>query len=65
MKSYNAETGLLVADIVNVNADERILTDGAIDPSKWTPIIFDSVAHTYRAFGPVVGKAFSDGKKIG
>ena len=65
LKSYNAETGLLVADIINVNADERILTDGTIDLSKWTPIVFDGVNHTYRAFGPVVGKAFSDGKKIG
>lgn len=32
------EEGLIIGDIVNVSADESILTDGKIDPSKFTPI---------------------------
>lgn len=54
----------LFADIVNVCADEEVLTDGKIDPSKIKPITFDPVNHTYIELGSVVGKAFSDGKKF-
>lgn len=64
LKSYDAESGVLVADIVNISADESALTDGVIDPDKWQPIVFDGVSHTYRTLGPVVGKAFSDGAKL-
>ena len=58
------EEGLIIGDIVNVSADERILTDGKIDPAKFTPITFDSVNNTYIKLGEVCGKAYSDGKKI-
>ena len=40
-------------------------TDGKIDPAKLEPITYDPVNHTYRKLGDVVGKAFSDGKKLG
>ena len=61
LKSYNPETCLLVGEIVNVCADESVLTDGKIDPEKLRPITFDPVHHVYLALGDKVGNAFSDG----
>lgn len=55
------EDGILVGEIVDVCADECILTDGKIDLAKLKPISYDPVGNTYRAMGEVVGKAFSDG----
>lgn len=63
--SYDEETCRLVGEIVNVCADERILgEDGKIDLNKFSPITFDPVNHNYIKLGDVVGKAFSDGKKL-
>ena len=62
--SYDEKTEQLVGNIVNVAADESILTDGKIDPSKFSPITYDAVNHNYIALGNVVGKAFEDGKKL-
>lgn len=65
LKSYDGETCRMVGEIVNVCADERILgDDGKIDLSKFRPITYDPVHHTYRVLGEVVGKAFCDGKKL-
>lgn len=63
--SYDTSAGCAVGEIVNVSADESILdADGKIDPDKFTPICYDPVHHTYRELGKVVGKAFSDGRKL-
>lgn len=62
VKSYEDE--ILVGEIVNVCADESVLTDGKIDPKKLKPIAYDPVNHTYVGLGNVVGKAFSDGLKL-
>ena len=63
--SYDKESCRLVGEIVNVCADERVLgADGKIDLEKFSPITYDPVAHTYRRLGAVVGKAFSDGKRL-
>lgn len=62
MVSYDLESNHLVGRIVNVSADESILTDGKIDVTKLRPITYDSVSHQYQAIGDAVGKAFSDGK---
>ncbi len=63
--SYDEESCRLVGEIVNVCADERILgDDGKIDLSKFSPITYDPVHHTYLRLGEQVGKAFSDGKKL-
>ncbi len=62
--SYDEESCRLVGGIVNVCADEKILTDGKIDLSKFRPITYDPANHDYIALGEKVGKAFSDGKKI-
>ena len=62
VKSF--EDGILVGEIVNVNADESILTDGKIDPKKLKPISYDPVNNTYLAMGDKVGNAFKDGLKL-
>ena len=62
LKSF--DNGILTGEIVNVNADESILTDGKIDLKKLKPIIYDPVNNTYIGLGEVVGKAFGDGLKL-
>ena len=62
--SYDEESCRLVGEIVNVCADERILTDGKVDLSKFSFIIYDPVNHDYLTLGDKVGKAFSDGLKL-
>jgi hypothetical protein len=44
--------------IVNVMADESVLTDGKIDVAKLRPIIYDTVSKKYHAFGTEVRLAF-------
>ncbi len=56
--------GILVGEVVNMSADECILTDGKVDLDKLQPIVFDAASMTYRAIGEVVGKAWGAGKKF-
>lgn len=62
--SFDEESELLIGEILNVCADESILTDGNIDPVKLNPITYDPVNHGYFTLGEKVGNAFSDGKKL-
>lgn len=62
VKSF--QNGILVGEILNVNADESIITDGNIDPEKLKPITFDPVNNTYIGLGKKVGNAFKDGLKL-
>lgn len=62
VKSY--ENDILVGEIVNVNAEECILTDGRIDPKKLKPITYDPVNHAYIGLGEKVGNAFKDGLQL-
>lgn len=62
--SYNPETCRMVGEIVNVCAQESILTDGNIDPMKLRPITFDGANNTYHVLGEKVGNAFSDGAAL-
>lgn len=62
LKSF--ENGILTGEIVNVSADENVLTDGAIDLTKWKPIGYEPINSTYVAIGEAVGKAFTDGLKL-
>ncbi len=64
LTSYDAESCRLVGEILNVSADENILTDGKVDLQKFRPITFDPANHDYVALGEKAGKAFSDGKKL-
>lgn len=62
--SYDENTGLLLGRIVNVCAEERILTDGRIDLTKFRPITYDPSGHGYYTLGEKVGNAFCDGKAL-
>ena len=63
--SYDKESELLIGEIVNVCAEERILGEtGKIDPDKFNPISYDPVNRHYRVLGEKVGNAFKDGAKL-
>ena len=63
-KVISWEDGILVGEVVNQSADERILTDGKVDLAKLQPIVFDAAGMCYRAIGDVVGGAWDAGKKF-
>ena len=59
------EDGIVIGEIVNVSADERILgADGKIDTGKLNAIVFDPISAIYRKVGEKAGNAFSDGAKL-
>jgi flavin reductase (DIM6/NTAB) family NADH-FMN oxidoreductase RutF len=58
------EDGNVIGEIVNVSADESILTDGNVDYKKLDAIIFDPAAASYIRLGEKVGNAFKDGAKL-
>ena len=62
--SYDPETCRMVGEIVNVCADERVLTGDSIDPAKLRPITYDGMNHAYYVLGEKVGNAFSDGAQL-
>lgn len=63
--SYDSESCRLVGEIVNVCACDSILSDdGKVDLSKFSPITYDPVNHTYLTLGEVVGRAFCDGRAL-
>jgi len=62
--SYDPDSCRMVGEVVNVCADESVLTDGKIDPAKLRPIVFDGVHCTYMTLGEKVGNAFSDGNQL-
>ncbi len=65
MVSYDeGSSELLVGDIVDITADDSILTDGRVDPAKLRPLAFDPVNHAYLELGNAVAAAFSEGKKL-
>ena len=62
VKSFN--DGILIGEIVNVSADESVITDGNVDLKKLRPIAFDPCNNKYVKLGDAVGDAFSCGKKL-
>ena len=55
----------IVAEVVNILVDEKYLTEeGQPDVHKMELITYEPVSHSYVALGEIVGKAFSDGKKL-
>lgn len=59
------EDGVVVGEIVNVSADEKILGEnGKVDAKKLDAIIFDPVNAEYLRLGEKVGNAFKDGAKL-
>ena len=57
--------GILIGEVINMSADESVLTDGKVDLAKLQPVVFDAASMTYRAIGDVVGKAWGAGKVFG
>ena len=64
LKSYDAQTGHMVVEIVNVSVDESVMTDGKVDVAKAAPITIDPFNYAYHVIGKKAGNAFSDGKQL-
>ncbi len=62
VKSF--EDGILVGEIVNVCAEESILTEGKVDVKKLRPISFDPFTNAYYGVGEKKGDAFRDGMSL-
>ena len=62
VKSF--EDGILIGEIVNVSADESIITDGKVDITKLKPISFDPFGNAYFGIGAKIGNAFKDGASL-
>ncbi len=62
VKSF--EKGILIGEIVNVSADESVMTEGHIDVKKLRPIAFDPANNAYLALGEKVADAFKVGAKL-
>lgn len=62
--SFDEKTEILVGKIINVSADESILTDGKIDPLKIDAIVYDPIEHNYFKLGKSIGHAFLIGNKL-
>lgn len=62
--SYDEKSDYVVGEIVNVSADDSVLTDGKIDFAKLQIVTYDPVGHNYVALGNAVAKAFSAGKSL-
>ena len=58
--SMDADTCLVVGRVVNVAADESVLTDGKPDPDKIAPIAYDPLGHTYRSMGASIASAYQE-----
>lgn len=55
----------VVGKIVNVNADEKVLSDnGKVDPAKLKALIFDQFQSGYYVTGEKVGQAWNAGKEL-
>lgn len=54
----------VVGKVVNVTADEKVVTNGEVDISKVDAIAFDPYTHGYYKIGERVGNAFKDGFKL-
>ena len=55
------KTGAVYGRIVNVVAEEDILTDGEVDLNKLKPLSYDPASRCYFGTGEKVGTAFRDG----
>lgn len=54
----------VIGKIVNVSADENVMTDGQVDIDKVNAIAFDPYTHGYYKVAGRVGEAFKDGLKL-
>ena len=56
--------GILVGEIVNVSADESVVSEGKVDMKKLRPIAFDPFNNVYVGIGEKVADAFKVGNKL-
>ena len=56
--------GNFVGKIVNVSADESILTNGKVDYKKLRPLAFDPATAKYIVLGEEIAQAFKEGTKL-
>lgn len=54
----------VVGEVVGMEVDDSVLTDGKIDLSKVHPVVYDNVMNCYRSVGPNIADAYSIGKKF-
>ena len=54
----------VIGEVVNISADESILTDGNIDITKLRPILYNAPARDYYGIGNTVGKAWGAGRQL-
>lgn len=53
----------ITGEIVNVQADEDVLSDGKIDFLKLDPLAYDDITHSYYKTGEKIDNAFKSGLK--
>ena len=63
-KVVSWKDGILVGEVVNMSADDSILTDGKVDVAKVAPVCFDPFNNTYCVVKETVGKAWGEGRKL-
>mgnify|MGYP003344084538 CR=1 FL=1 len=64
LERYDKKTGHTFAKILNVLADENILTQGKVDIKKLDPIFYDGDTYGYYTVGKRVADAYSVYKKV-
>lgn len=62
--SFDEESECVVGEIVNVSADEAILTDDKIDTAKLRAITYDPIHNDYYVITEKAGKAFGVGLQL-
>lgn len=64
LQTYEFQThDLFVGEIAATYADERVITDGVIDPAKIKPFFFTTTDLSYYKLGAKISKAWEPGKK--
>ena len=65
---YTLELGIhtqFIGEIIDVKADQSILSeDGLPDILKLKPLVYDTAHKGYHTVGPLLGKAFTVGRKL-
>ena len=64
VESFDDETGILTAKIVNCSVDDSVMTEGKIDPDKLEAISYDGFNHSYLLVKGKVEDAFHCGLKL-
>ena len=58
------KSGCVYGEIVNILAEESVMTDGVVDLTKLDPLSYDPASRCYFSMGEKVGTAFSDGAAL-